>query len=89
MMSWGTKYTDLCYGFAAFNKHAISKLAPVLEATGFEIETEIFIKAKKLGLNVIEVPSFEYKRKSGESNLQAVKDGLKILKTIISEAMRN
>ena len=82
-----TRYTDLCYGFAAFNRKAIRKLAPVLESNGFEIETEIFIKAKKLGLKVVEVPSFEYQRENGQSNLNTYKDGLKILKTIMREAL--
>lgn len=86
---WSAKYTDLCYGFAAFNKKAINKLAPLLESNNFEIETEIFIKAKKLGLNVVEVPSFEYRRKSGKSNLHTFNDGIKILKTIIIEALQN
>src|SRR5208283_4152492 len=35
----GSKYTDLCYGFVAFNKNAIQVLAPVLESNNFEIET--------------------------------------------------
>ncbi len=79
---WSAKYTDICYGFVAFNKNAIQKLSPILESNNFEIETEIFIEAKKLGLNVVEVPSIEYKRKSGKSNLNAFRDGFKIFKTI-------
>lgn len=81
---WSAKYTDICYGFVAFNKNAIQKLSPILESNNFEIETEIFIKAKKLGLNVVEVPSIEYKRKSGKSNLNTFRDGFKIFKTIFN-----
>ncbi len=77
-----SRYTDLCYGFVAFNKKAMKALAPVLESNNFEIETEVFIKAQKLGLKVVEVPSIEYKRKSGKSNLNTFRDGYKILKTI-------
>ncbi|MCW4024995.1 MAG: glycosyltransferase family 2 protein [Candidatus Bathyarchaeota archaeon] len=77
-----SNYTDLCYGFVALNKKAVRALAPVLETNGFEIETEVFIKAKKLGLKVVEVPSIEYERKSGKSNLKTFRDGYKILKTI-------
>ena len=51
-----TQYTDICYGFVAFNKKALEKLAPTLESNNFEIETEMFIKADKLGLNIVEVP---------------------------------
>jgi len=85
---WGTRYTDICYGFCAFSKSAISRMAPVLRSANFEIETEIFIKAKKLGLKVAEVPSVELKRKHGKSNLKAFKDGLQILATIIREFVR-
>ena len=77
-----SRYTDLCYGFVAFNKKAIKALAPVLESSNFEIETEVFIKAQKLGLKVVEVPSMEYERKHGKSNLNTFRDGYKIFKTI-------
>jgi glycosyltransferase involved in cell wall biosynthesis len=86
---WSAKYTDLCYGYAAFSKHAVEKIAPVLESDGFEIETEIFIKALDLGLVVKEVPSVEYSRKHGNSNLNAFKDGYKILITIFREFFRS
>ena len=82
---WSAKFTDLCYGFVAFNKRAIEKLAPVLTSENFEIETEIFIKALRLGLDVKEIPSTEYKRQNGESNLNTFRDGFKIFKTIATE----
>ena len=85
----GSKYTDLCYGFVAFNKKAIQKLAPILESNNFEIETEVFIRSKQLGLKVVEVPSFEYPRKNGKSNLKTFKDGFKILKKILSASLTN
>lgn len=78
-------YTDLCYGFAAFRKDAIKKLYPHLKSENFEIETEIFIKAKKLGLNIVEVPSIEFRRKYGKSNLSIFTAGFRILKIIIEE----
>jgi len=82
---WSADYTDLCYGFAAFRKDAIEKLCPHLKSTGFEIETEVFIKARKLGLKVVEVPSIEFRRRHGESNLSAFRDGFRILTTIFKE----
>lgn len=82
---WSADYTDLCYGFVAFRKDVIEKLCQKLRSTNFEIETEIFIKAQKLGLNIIEVPSFEFRRRHGKSNLHTFKDGFRILKTIIGE----
>ena len=85
---WSTRYTDLCYGFAAFRRDILKKLCPHLKSTYFEIETEIFIKARKLGLKVAEVPSIEYRRKHGKSNLSTFTDGFRILKTIIEELVR-
>lgn len=87
-MIWSAKFTDLCYGFVALSRRAVQKLAPVLKANDFEIETELFIKAQKLGLKIVEVPSFEHRRRSGRSNLHTFRDGLKILRTILLEAIR-
>lgn len=84
---WSTRYTDICYGFGVFTKDAVKEIAPVLKSENFEIETEIFIKAKKLGLEVVEVPSIELQRKHGKSNLNAFRDGFRILKTIIQELL--
>ena len=86
---WGAKYTDLCYGYAAFKKESLHKMYPHLKSKNFEIEAEIFIKAKKLGLRVEEVPSIELRRRFGKSNLDAFGDGFKILQTIIREALFN
>jgi len=82
---WSANYTDLCYGFAAFRKDALEKLRPYLKSINFEIETEIFIKAKKLGLKVIEVPSVEFRRRHGKSNLSIFRDGSRILKIVFRE----
>jgi len=82
---WSANYTDLCYGFGAFRRDAIEKLCPYLKSTNFEIETEVFIKAKKLGLEVVEVPSIEFRRRHGKSNLCTFRDGFRILKTIVEE----
>lgn len=82
---YGTSFTDLCYGYIAFTKEALNKLSPHLFSQGFAIETEILIKAKKLNMNIIEVPSFELNRNFGASNLHTFRDGFKILSMIFSE----
>jgi len=82
---WSANYTDLCYGFGAFTKDAIVRLNPHLKSMNFEIETEVFIKARKLGLKVVEVPSVEFRRGYGKSNLHGFRDGLLILRTIFKE----
>jgi len=78
-----TNYTDICYGFVALNNYAIKTLSQCLESNGFDIEAEMFIKAKKLKLKVVEVPSVEYMRKNGKSNLHSFRDGLKIIRKIL------
>ena len=86
---WSTHYTDLCYGFMAFRLEALEKIVPHLTSKHFEIETEICIKAKKLGLIVQEVPSIELPRRNGKSNLRTFVDGFRILRKILSELLRN
>jgi glycosyltransferase involved in cell wall biosynthesis len=80
-------FTDLCYGFMAFNSKAIEKLKNVLVSKRFNIETEILIKAKKYNLSIVEVPSIELKRTHGVSKLRIFRDGLNILSTIIRETV--
>jgi glycosyltransferase involved in cell wall biosynthesis len=82
---WSGQYTDLCYGFLAFRKEALAQLAPLLESVHFQLETEICIKALKLGLKVVEIPSNELKRRHGTSKLRGFHDSFRIIKTVIQE----
>ncbi len=86
---FSAKYTDLCYGYIAFRKAALDRLKGSLESRGFQIETEICIKAKKLGLRVAEVPSFETKRANGSSHLSLARDGFRILRMILVEFLKS
>jgi glycosyltransferase involved in cell wall biosynthesis len=80
---YGTSYSDLCYGYNAFWARHLDVLN--LDCDGFEVETLLNIRAAKAGLKVQEVPSHERCRIHGESNLHAVRDGIRVLKTIIRE----
>ena len=82
-MLWGSRFTDLCYGYLAFRKDKLDDLA--LSSRGFEIETEIAIHAIKAGLKIAEVPSVELLRQHGVSNLSAWRDGRTILGVIARE----
>lgn len=82
-MIYGTRYSDLCYGYNAFWARHLEVLD--LDCEGFEVETLMNIRAAKAGLRVHEVPSHERCRIHGESNLRAVRDGLRVLRTIIRE----
>lgn len=80
---FGSKYTDLCYGYNAFRASCFDSLH--VGCDGFEVETLINIRARRLGLKVTEVPSFERKRVNGISKLHPFRDGLRILRVIVSE----
>ncbi|MDO8725277.1 MAG: glycosyltransferase family 2 protein [Candidatus Methanoperedens sp.] len=83
---YDTNYSDLCYGYRAFKKEALDKIN--CSSNGFEIETEQSILMKKAGLKIKEVPSFEAKRKNGNSNLNSIRDGFKILNVIMKEYLK-
>ncbi|MGW5157846.1 glycosyltransferase family 2 protein [Nonomuraea wenchangensis] len=83
---YNTKYTDLCYGYNAFWARHLDVLN--LDCDGFEVETLMNVRAAKAGLKVHEVPSHERNRIHGESNLHVVRDGFRVLKTILKEWRR-
>ncbi|MCC3654965.1 glycosyltransferase family 2 protein [Streptomyces sp. S07_1.15] len=80
---FGARYTDLCYGYNAFWKRCLDEIH--LDCAGFEVETLMNIRVVKAGLRVQEIPSHEYHRIHGDSNLRAVRDGLRVLKVILRE----
>ncbi|NIZ92775.1 glycosyltransferase family 2 protein [Kineococcus rubinsiae] len=91
-----TRYTDLCYGYNAFWRDVLqhlsipsSRLTTAQWGDGFEIETLINCRVAAADLQIHEVPSVELQRLHGESNLHAVRDGLRVLKTILSERWRD
>ncbi|MFY1633532.1 glycosyltransferase family 2 protein [Solwaraspora sp. WMMB335] len=94
---FGTRFTDLCYGYNAFWRGVLPTLdlpdpaatAPghggKLWGDGFEIETLINVRVATSGLRIAEVPSVEHLRIHGESNLDTVRDGTRVLRTILHE----
>jgi glycosyltransferase involved in cell wall biosynthesis len=82
---FGTRFTDLCYGYNAFWARHLDALE--INCTGFEVETLMNIRAAKIGLKIHEVPSHERSRISGTSNLRAARDGWRILKVIVRERL--
>ena len=97
---YGTRYTDLCYGYNAFRRECLSVIDleggevdgvgqhTMLWGDGFEVETLINVRIAKAGLRVAEVPSFERSRYFGTSNLNAFSDGMRVLRTIHAERKR-
>ena len=84
---FGTRYTDLCYGYNAFWARHLPALG--LDCDGFEVETVMNIRAAKAGLWVQEIPSHEHSRVHGESNLRIIRDGWRIAKVIMQERSRS
>jgi glycosyltransferase involved in cell wall biosynthesis len=80
---YGTRFTDLAYGFNAIWTRHRTLLG--FDCDGFEIETLIHIRAARLGLVIEEVPSFENQRVVGNTNLHAVRDGIRIAALLLRE----
>ena len=99
-LGFRTHYSDLCYGYNAFWADLIPLLdlpdhtAPgpangkMLWGDGFEIETVINCRFAAADVAITEVASVEKLRMFGESNLRAVQDGLRVLKTLVTEWRR-
>ena len=92
-----TEYSDLCYGYNAFWRRHVPVFGLDTESDvpagsgarlwgdGFEVETLINVRIAQAGLKVTEVASFEHARIHGVSNLNAARDGWRVLRTIVAE----
>ena len=99
-LSFKTDFTDLCYGYNAFWADLVPLLdlpdhelvapsgSPMTWGDGFEIETLINCRFASAGLAIAEVPSVERERIHGESNLRAISDGFRVLRTLRTERAR-
>jgi glycosyltransferase involved in cell wall biosynthesis len=77
---FGARSSDLCYGFNAFWRDCLPYLN--VDCDGFEVETLLNIRAIQSGLRIVEVPSYESARIHGVSNLNAARDGIRVLRVI-------
>jgi glycosyltransferase involved in cell wall biosynthesis len=91
---FGTRYTDLCYGYNAFWSHCLPALqldasdratGERLWGDGFEIETIINTRMAKARLRIVEVPSFEFERLYGQSHLNTWRDGMRVVRALVVE----
>jgi hypothetical protein len=75
--------TDILSGYRAFNRKFVKDMP--LFSHGFEIETELTIKALQRGHRVVEVPVDLGSRPEGSfSKIRLIHDGLLILNTILA-----
>ena len=96
-VSFGTRFSDLCYGYNAFWADLLPllrlpdhELVPpagttMLWGDGFEIETLIHCRFATAGVTITEVPSIERGRIHGQSNLRTFADGWRVLRTLQAE----
>jgi len=78
---YGTHFTDMSYGYKAFTKDAIRRLRLTELREG--IEPEMHARAARVGLKVIEVPSFEKRRAWGDAKMRTIKMGTATVRTIL------
>ena len=81
---FGTKFTDLCYGYHAFWRYCLDEVV-LKDCSGFEIDTALYLQAARSKLRIVDVPSFEGYRFYGSGKLQTIPDGLRVLKTIFRQ----
>ena len=92
---FATRFTDLCYGYNAFWRRCLDPMrlpdihAPLQQwGDGFEIEALINVRVAASHLKIAEVCSYEKPRMYGSSNLRAVSDGMRVLRTICIDFLR-
>ena len=84
---YNSRYSDLIYGFHAFRRDALKRI--MLRSDGFEMDAELYLRASRAGFKIAELPSFEDRRLFGKSQLNSIRDGSRILKTIVRERFRD
>jgi glycosyltransferase involved in cell wall biosynthesis len=73
--------SDILYTFLLGKTDSFKKLD--LKSNDFCLCVEIPIKAKRLGMNIIDTPSYERKRIAGVKKVNELKDGFKILTYVV------
>lgn len=88
---YGQHLTDLWYGFCAFRRPFVDLLD--LREDGVELGAELVMHALHYGLRVAEVPSLELPRpqgrRHGPSHPRTIRDGARILGTLLRERPHN
>ncbi len=70
--------TDVCTGYFAWKGSKLRELRKYIESNGFSLEMEMVTKMAKLKFKIISVP-ITYKKRAGETHLNPIKDGKKII----------
>jgi dolichol-phosphate mannosyltransferase len=76
---FNTKISDLCTGCWGFKRTALKNLR--VDATGFDLEANLFIEIVRKGYLLGEVP-INYRRRATPPKLHGIRDGFKIIKIL-------
>ena len=77
------RLTDILSGYRAFNRRFVKELP--LFGGGFEIETELTIKAIKRGFRILEIPiDLVHRPEGSHSKIKFFRDGFLILNTVLA-----
>ncbi|MBN1855935.1 MAG: glycosyltransferase, partial [Dehalococcoidia bacterium] len=77
---YGKKISDLCTGYWGFRGNAIKALK--LSSEGFNLEAELFSQVARNGFTLGEVP-IHYRRRPTPTKLRALRDGMRIVRTLV------
>lgn len=77
----GVKISDSLFLYVAAHRKVFEALP--MTSTGFDYCIEFPIRAHKMGFTYTEVPSFEKARVAGDSKVNAMSDGVMILRTML------
>jgi dolichol-phosphate hexosyltransferase len=80
---YGANITDVLSGYFAWRGDVIVKIREYLKSDGFSIEMEMISKLVKLDYSIYSVP-ITYNIREGETKIESIKDGFKILSTFSS-----
>ncbi|HMH10037.1 MAG TPA: glycosyltransferase family 2 protein [Candidatus Nitrosopolaris rasttigaisensis] len=78
--SYNANITDVLSGYFAWRRDVIVEMRDHLKSDGFSIEMEMISKLVKLNYSIYSVP-ITYSTREGETKIESIKDGLKILYT--------
>jgi len=78
--------TDSQAGFRCIKRDAFKSLR--LTANGYDIETEMLVKAIKHKLKIMEVPVTRRRRVHGKSKLRRIRLGIKIMSLLVKEKLK-
>jgi glycosyltransferase involved in cell wall biosynthesis len=83
---YGVDITDALFFYMAIRRDVVQSIT--VTAPGFEYIVEFLIKAQRSGFKFAEIPSLEKSRTAGKSKVNAFRDGLRMLWTMVLARLR-